>query len=84
MGHLRFWRRIKIFPGVYLNFSKSGVSVSLGPRGAKLTLGKRGARATAGIPGTGLSYTHQVSKDKLGGDADSTENQTPTSEKTNG
>jgi uncharacterized protein DUF4236 len=54
----RFNRRIRIFPGVRLNLSKSGVSASIGSRGAWLTFGKRGTRATVGLPGTGLSYTH--------------------------
>lgn len=53
----RFWRRIKIAPGLTLNLSKSGGSLSLGPRGAKVTVGPRGQRATVGIPGTGLFYT---------------------------
>ena len=53
----RFWRRIKIAPGVTLNLSKSGGSLSFGPRGAKFTIGSRGKRATVGIPGTGLFYT---------------------------
>jgi len=54
----RFFRRMKIAPGVTLNFSKSGPSVSLGPRGAKVTLaGKQGPRATVGVPGTGVYYT---------------------------
>lgn len=44
-------------PGVRLNFSKSGVSTSLGPRGATINLSKKGARANVGIPGTGLSYS---------------------------
>ncbi len=52
----RFWRRIKIFPGVHLNFSAGGPSLSLGPRGASVTLGLRGAYANLGIPGSGLSY----------------------------
>ena len=54
---LRFFRRVKIAPGISLNFSKSGASVSLGPRGAKVTMGKTGVRRTAGIPGTGVYYT---------------------------
>ncbi len=54
---LRFFRRVKIAPGISLNFSKSGASVSLGPRGAKVTMGKTGVRKTAGIPGTGIYYT---------------------------
>jgi hypothetical protein len=53
----RFFRRIKILPGVTLNISKTGVSTSLGPKGAKLTLGNKGERATVGLTGTGLFYT---------------------------
>jgi len=53
----RFWRRIKIAPGVTLNLSKSGGSLSFGPRGAKFTVGSRGKRATVGLPGTRLFYT---------------------------
>ncbi len=53
----RFWRRVKIAPGVTLNVSKSGGSLSFGPRGAKATVGSRGKRATVGLPGTGLFYT---------------------------
>lgn len=56
----RFFRRISILPGVTLNLSKSGGSVSIGPRGAKFTIGSKGARVTAGIPGTGLSYTRTL------------------------
>lgn len=53
----RFWRRIRIAPGLTLNLSKSGASLSFGPRGAKFTVGPRGRRTTVGIPGTGLFYT---------------------------
>jgi|SRR5690349_5736813 len=53
----RFSRRIKLFPGVRLNVSKSGVSTSVGTKGAWMTFGPRGTRTTVGIPGTGISYT---------------------------
>mgnify|MGYP000208509797 CR=1 FL=1 len=53
----RFWRRVKLFPGVTLNFSKSNVSLSVGPPGAKYTFSPLGNRATVGIPGSGLYYT---------------------------
>ncbi len=54
---LRFQKRIKIFPGVYINLSKSGVSASLGGHGATVNVGHTGKRFfTLGIPGTGLSY----------------------------
>ena len=48
----RFWRRIKIAPGLTFNLSKSGGSLSFGPRGAKFTVGSRGKRATLGLPET--------------------------------
>jgi len=63
----RFWRRIRLAPGVTLNLSKSTASLSLGPRGAKYTISPRGNRATAGLPGTGLFYT--VHDRKRGGAA---------------
>ena len=53
----RFFRRFRIAPGVHLNLSKGGVSMSVGPRGLKATSGTSGRRFTAGIPGTGLHYT---------------------------
>jgi tetratricopeptide (TPR) repeat protein len=53
----RFWRRIRIAPGVTLNLSKSTASLSFGPRGAKYTVSPRGNRSTVGMPGTGLFYT---------------------------
>ena len=55
----RFWRRVRLFPGVTLNFSKSNVSLSVGPPGAKYTFSPRGNRTTVGIPGSGLFYTVQ-------------------------
>lgn len=62
----RFQKRVRIFPGVTLNFSKSGVSTSFGGRGARVTLGHGKTRATVGLPGSGLSYT-TVSGKKRGG-----------------
>lgn len=63
----RFFKRIRLLPGVNLNISKSGPSVSLGPRGAKMTFGRKGARATIGLPGTGMSYTTTQSYGSKGG-----------------
>lgn len=60
----RFFRRKQIFPGVTLNMSKSGPSLSFGPRGFKHTIGPRGRRTTVGLPGTGLHYTTQHGKKK--------------------
>ena len=52
----RFYRRIKIAPGVSVNLGKRGASVSVGPRGAKMTFGSSGVRSSVGIPGTGIRY----------------------------
>jgi hypothetical protein len=62
MGFLRFRSSFKLFPGVRLNLSKSGVSTSIGRRGTWFTIGPRGTRTTIGIPGTGVSYTEQSSQ----------------------
>ncbi|HEX5241257.1 MAG TPA: DUF4236 domain-containing protein [Candidatus Limnocylindrales bacterium] len=53
----RLFRRIRIAPGVRVNLSRSGPSLSLGPRGFTKTFGPRGTRTTYGIPGTGIYYT---------------------------
>ena len=57
----RFWRRVRIAPGVTLNIGKTGPSsVSFGPRGFKVTAGRHGKRMTVGLPGTGLFYTEKL------------------------
>ncbi len=62
----RFFRRFRIAPGITLNLSKSGPSISMGPRGAKVTVGSKGVRKTLGLPGTGLHYTQHTSWGKVG------------------
>ncbi|MHC6050771.1 DUF4236 domain-containing protein [Ralstonia solanacearum] len=52
-----FRRSVKIAPGIRLNFSKSGISTSIGVKG--LTYNTRG-RVTASIPGTGIRFTQQL------------------------
>ena len=59
---MRFRRSVKIMPGVRINFSKSGVSTTIGPRGASVNIGKKGAYLNTGIPGTGLYM-----REKIGG-----------------
>jgi len=56
----RFSKRITLLPGVRVNLSKSGASLSVGPRGASVTMGKRGVYGNVGIPGTGLSYRERL------------------------
>ena len=68
---LRYFRRVKLLPGVTMNLSGSGPSFSFGVRGAHVTVGRRGVRRTVGIPGTGIFYTstrgHHTGVHTLGG-----------------
>ena len=61
---VRFWRRLKVAPGVTVNLGKLGGTLSFGPRGAKVTVDSRGARATAGLAGTGLFTTQTMPRDE--------------------
>ena len=54
---LRFFRRVRIAPGISVNLPRSGPSLTLGMRGAHVTLGSRGVTRTIGLPGTGVFYT---------------------------
>ncbi len=56
----RFRRSVRLAPGVRLNFSKSGVSLSAGPRGASMTFSGRGTYSNLGLPGTGVSFRSRV------------------------
>src|SRR3546814_17275303 len=58
----RFSKRITLLPGVRMNLSKSGASLSVGPRGASVTMGKRGVYGNVGLPGSGLSYRERLDK----------------------
>lgn len=57
LGNFRFYRRIRIFPGLSVNLAKSGPSLSVGVRGAHVTFGGKGIQRTIGIPGSGVYYT---------------------------
>lgn len=51
---LKFRKRMRLFPGFYLNLSKSGMSATVGMRGFSMNVGKKGTYLNTGIPGTGL------------------------------
>lgn len=57
-----FRKRVKIIPGVHLNFSRSGISTSIGVRGANVTIGNNGTFLNMGIPGTGIYNRHRLSQ----------------------
>lgn len=58
---LKFRRRQKLFPGVYLNFSAKGVSTTIGIKGFNVNVGKKGTYLNTGIPGTGLYDRKKIS-----------------------
>ena len=60
----RFRKRIKIFPGFYINISKSGLGVNIGPKGANVSIGPNGTYVNTGIPGTGLYRRDKVDSSK--------------------
>ncbi|MFN3604163.1 MAG: DUF4236 domain-containing protein [Leptonema sp. (in: bacteria)] len=60
----RFYKRIRLLPGITLNIGGKGASVSFGTKGFKYTIGKTGQHITFGIPGTGIFYTKKISKNQ--------------------
>jgi hypothetical protein len=54
---LNFRRRLRLLPGLWLNLSRSAISVSIGGKGFTFNRGPNGTRSTVSLPSTGLSYT---------------------------
>ncbi|MGB5988752.1 MAG: DUF4236 domain-containing protein [Marinifilaceae bacterium] len=63
---MRFRRRAKLFPGVYLNFSKSGISTTIGVPGASININKQGTFLNTGIPGTGIYNRQKIGGERTG------------------
>lgn len=57
---LRFRRSIRLAPGLRMNLSGSGASLSVGPRGASVSFGRRGTFLNTGIPGSGLHARERI------------------------
>ena len=58
---MRFRKSFKLFPGVRINLSGSGLSTSIGPKGATVNIKPgRAPRATVGILGAGISHTEAI------------------------
>jgi hypothetical protein len=52
----RFRKRLRIFPGLWLNLSKKGDSLIVGGSGAMINVSPKGHQESVGIPGSGVSY----------------------------
>ena len=58
---IRFQKRLTLFPGVRVNFSLRGLSLTVGPKGANVNVGSAGTFLNLGIPGTGLAARSKLS-----------------------
>ena len=56
----RFSRHLRLIPGLRLNLSTHGTSVSFGGRGHWITVGRHSVRVTVGVPGTGMSWSERL------------------------
>jgi len=63
---IRFHRQFTLFPGVKVNVSKTGMSITVGGKGFHLNFSKRGVRQTTNLPGKGLSHTSYILKNDSG------------------
>jgi hypothetical protein len=59
---LRFHRQFTLFPGVKVNVSKTGMSITIGGKGFHLNFSKRGVMQTTNLPGKGLSHRSYLFK----------------------
>lgn len=75
---LRFRKSISLFPGVKLNFGKTGMSVSTGVPGFRKTFHTSGRVTTSvGIPGTGIYYVDTKNPRKQSNRSSSQRAETP-------
>src|SRR5512138_386052 len=78
---IRFRKSFTPFPGVRVNVSKGGTSITVGKKGYHLNFSKRGVRQTVGLPGSGISETSYILKNEEKSEAKkSTESESKKSE----
>ena len=60
---IRFRKSFTPFPGVKVNVSKGGTSITVGKKGFHLNFSKRGVKQTVGLPGSGFSESSYLFKE---------------------
>lgn len=60
-----YHKRVKIIPGIHLNFSKKGISTSIGVRGSNINFGKTGTYLNTTIPELGLHNRQKLSYNSI-------------------
>lgn len=53
-------KRLKVFPGFHINFSKSAMSATIGIKGLSINTGNNGTYLNVNIPGVGISNRIQL------------------------
>lgn len=71
---VRIRKSFNLFRGVKVNMSKGGMSISVGRKGFHLNFSRRGVRQTVGLPGSGISESSYLFKNKA--NEDKKENET--------
>src|SRR5512138_2958273 len=67
---IRFRKSFTPFPGVRVNVSKGGTSITVGKKGFHLNFSKRGVKQTVGLPGSGISQTSYLVKNDTKSDTE--------------
>lgn len=57
---IRFRRSVRILPGLRMNFSGSGIGLSIGVPGARVTVGPSGLYRHLSLPGTGIYSRERI------------------------
>jgi len=61
---VRIRKSFNLFPGVKVNMRTGGMSITVGRKGFHLNFSKRGVRQTVGLPGSGISESSYLFKNK--------------------
>ncbi|SRR6266511_890473 len=77
---VRIRKSFNLFPGVKVNLSKGGMSITVGRKGFHLNFSKRGVRQTVGLPGSGISESSYILKNKADEDKKDSEKEERTAE----
>lgn len=61
---IRYQKKVRVLPFLWINVSKGGFSVTVGCRYIKLNVGRRGVWLSGSLVGTGLSVRKKLSMPK--------------------
>lgn len=64
MKGLRYQKRIRVLPFLWVNLSKTGISFTIGCQYVKLNVGRRGVWLSGSWVGTGISVRKKLPIDK--------------------